>query len=147
MRHFNILSLRHTKLWNPVNMSVFLPEALPLFLRKIIPDIRIVIPILINRNQCIRIKQHFLSENKIRIFPRCNIRIECLFLGLPDKPVFLAICPNFVRNHFLYIILRIQHLTRNAEKSSKMFDFLLLHILCVVTVSRKSNKQSRHKQR
>ena len=98
------------KLLYPVDMSVILPESVPLLLCQEFLDVRILVNVVIQRHQracIIKLCHTVTAVNKIRIFAACNQRADCLLCRLACKPCLFYLCTDFFRNHLLNLIVII----------------------------------------
>ena len=113
---------------DPVDMTVFLTELLPLCIRIHFLYIRIFLNIIIQRKQCTCIQKRHCSIstiNKIRIFATCNDCSYRFFCGLSCQPGFLNSDSGLLSDQLLNLVAIIDLGTRHCNEHRKICDITI----------------------
>ena len=124
MRRSLLFSLNILKLLNPVNMTIIPSQLIPLFIRIIRLDIRIIIQIIIQRNKCsclIELSHCISAINKIWILTSGNQRPYRLRSCLTGKPCLVHLYTSFFCDNLLNLIVVIDFSPWNRIESCKFF--------------------------
>ena len=118
--HINISELR-----NDVNVTVCISDLIPFSIGVEILYIRIVVPILVDRDKGTCINKSGASAgayDKVGVFAACDHNADSFLGSLTCEPCFLALCADLFGNYLLDPVVRIDLISGNGEESCKLLD-------------------------